>query len=308
MRPSHRTLLAAVALLVAEPAIANDSAASFVAGGLELTKESRVAMVDEQLTIEPLQVSVRYLFWNGSKDDVVTEVAFPIPEYASSENGVPPDFARFSLIVDGKPAPFKTEARAFVQGRECTQVLQRYGVAIAYKGTAEGLLEWARTISPEARAALVARGIVSKDDDFLLWSVRLRYHWTQRFPAGRTVTIEHAYTPSDGQSLHTSGPYGREQLVEQMGCDQPELRAWMDSFGQSTTWAGTTVRYILTTAANWSGPIGKFTLNIRGAEDDLAFTCFDGAKRVAPNQLRFEATDFTPTKDLAVHFVVRRQH
>jgi hypothetical protein len=62
--------------------------------------------------------------------------------------------------------------------------------------------------------------------------------------------------------------------------------------------------YILTTGANWSGPIGKFKLTIdKSKPQDFVSFCGKGMKKVGPTTFEISATDFTPDKDLHVLFL-----
>lgn len=297
-----RSLVIAVAALSFTPAAqANSTSASFAAGGLVFTREPRVSIAEEELTIEPRRVTVRYLFRNNSNQDVTTEVAFPLPDYRLSPSGVPPEYAGFSVEVDGRQVPFNTETRAFVGDVEYTNALTDHGMKVAYAGSGDGFGACARDVQalPEkVRSDLVARHVVSKEG-LPLWTVRVRYHWRQRFPPHGTVSITHAYTPTAGGSFYSSAPPG-DALRAEMQCRDAELDEWLKA---KRHWGGVTVRYILTTGANWGGPIGRFTLNVEGGDAQLAFLCLDGAKRIAPNRFHFEATPYRPTKDLAVHFV-----
>jgi hypothetical protein len=66
------------------------------------------------------------------------------------------------------------------------------------------------------------------------------------------------------------------------------------------------INYILSTGANWSGPIKNFKLTIDpGAADRLVSLCTGGLKASSPNGLEFTATDFKPSADLKILFVGR---
>ena len=56
------------------------------------------------------------------------------------------------------------------------------------------------------------------------------------------------------------------------------------------------IDYILTTGANWRGPIGYFRLEIFDDDPLLISTCFEGLQRVADNRYVFQAHNFVPTE------------
>ena len=60
------------------------------------------------------------------------------------------------------------------------------------------------------------------------------------------------------------------------------------------------IDYILTTGANWRGPIGHFRLEIFAKEPFFIATCFEGLERVADNRYAFEAYDYVPAENLSV--------
>lgn len=66
------------------------------------------------------------------------------------------------------------------------------------------------------------------------------------------------------------------------------------------------VPYIVTTARNWAGRIGRFTLTIdKGRPDTLVSFCRSGVTKTGPTTFRWEARDYVPDEDLRVLFVSR---
>ena len=66
------------------------------------------------------------------------------------------------------------------------------------------------------------------------------------------------------------------------------------------------VDYILTTGANWSGPIKQFRLVVdKGDPKILVSFCGRNVKQVGPTQFEMTISDFTPRKDLAILFLLR---
>jgi hypothetical protein len=63
--------------------------------------------------------------------------------------------------------------------------------------------------------------------------------------------------------------------------------------------------YILSTGANWAGPIGHFRLEIRQGAADLATTCPIPGLTLAhrDRSLAAEAEEFTPKSDIHVLYV-----
>lgn len=69
---------------------------------------------------------------------------------------------------------------------------------------------------------------------------------------------------------------------------------------------GDDVRYILTTANNWSGPIGEFRLVI-DKEDPKALVslCINGIRKIGPTRFEFTARNFVPKRELDILFLRR---
>ena len=66
------------------------------------------------------------------------------------------------------------------------------------------------------------------------------------------------------------------------------------------------IAYVLTTGANWAGPIGDFHLTVdKGAPDSLVSFCADGVKKIGPTLFEVRHANFTPTRDLHVLILYR---
>lgn len=314
MRPIP-VLLAALALLPPRPARSNDGAAAIGAGGVELRSERRVAMVSERLTIAKSRVTVAYAFRNVGPEDVVTEVAFPVPEYdvgvqlrATGEPLKRVALSDFSARVDGAPIPVTREVRARVGARDVTALLREHHVDVETFGHhdgGDGPEYQVRRLPPETRAKLEAEGVVDAGDERPRWTVAVTYHWTQRFPAGKTVRIEHAYTPVTGAaSLLDVGQLATSGLPD--AClDAATLRAliapgrFRDGYVAGPEW----VEYVLTTANTWRTPIADFELEVERDPGALVSFCWDGpVEKVSPTRFRARVKDFLPRRELTVFF------
>lgn len=79
----QKAVLFAFTIWMASPTLANDSAASVGVGGIQLTREARISMEKERLTIGRDKVTVEYEFLNQTSQDITTEVAFSGPALRS---------------------------------------------------------------------------------------------------------------------------------------------------------------------------------------------------------------------------------
>jgi hypothetical protein len=61
------------------------------------------------------------------------------------------------------------------------------------------------------------------------------------------------------------------------------------------------VQYVLKTANNWNGPIGKFHLTVKlDSADEVMSTCFVGLKQTSATTFEATRMNFRPLKDLDV--------
>lgn len=313
-------LIAALSLACAAPALANDSTAELTAGGLVLRQSEHIDMLEEDLYLSADEIRVNYVFRNASDRDVTTIVAFPLPELDLSYDGDWSYSHDFETRVEGEPVPMSVETRAFVGGRDVTDLLTARNIVLmpgedwnAYNASLEGM-------SAEDAAALEAQGVidVSRWEDNgtshryvrPIWTVRQSYYWEQTFPAGEELRIAHRYAPSvggtAGSALAYSGfresEWGQEMIAEYC-MDEDFLVGAQNMLGRSE-YGGlseSTFGYVLTTGANWRSPIGRFRLVVdKGSTDAIVSFCGSGLRRIAPTQFEMVRENFRPERDLRV--------
>lgn len=208
-----------VLVLTPMPLSANDSDASVALGGVQLTREPRISMESERLTISLSKITVEYEFLNESDKDITTDVAFPIPPYENTERaGGIRDFDDFKLWVDGKELSYEIEAKAFLvkyddQGnkignqKDVSATLRRYNIDIPtlghYTESHDEKTPDFERLSPEIKKRLSDLGLVDAEygSSRPEWEVRKTYYWKQTFPAHKILRVRHEYTPGFGFEL-----------------------------------------------------------------------------------------------------------
>jgi Domain of unknown function (DUF4424) len=327
-------LLAVLPLSIA-PSRADDSTASLKAGGLALEKTDKIALVSEDLTLSPTAVKVSYRFRNLTNADVETTVAFPMPDVTGSVDMTVamPDpghdnFLDFTTRVDGKPVDSQVEQRAFLttEGKpevEITERLKTLGVSLVPTMDAAGPALAA--LSGPQRKALADSGIVYPLDvdvgkgahvDWVpLWTLRSKFWRKQVFPAGRDLLVEQTYTPGTGsQSTLTFGApdLGAAQLAhyrETYCTDGAFTRAVQSLYRKANAPNAKLgafeeyLSYVITSGANWAGPIGTFRLVIDKGDTTLVSFCGDNVKKIGPTTFEMIAKDYTPRRDIDVLFI-----
>jgi Domain of unknown function (DUF4424) len=61
--------------------------------------------------------------------------------------------------------------------------------------------------------------------------------------------------------------------------------------------------YVITSGANWAGPIGAFRLVVDKGDSTLVSFCGDGVKKIGPTTFEMTAKDYTPRRDIDVLFI-----
>lgn len=306
-----------IALSALPPAGANDSAASLAAGGLvALDRTDRVAMASEVLRIGPERIDIAYTFASTTGQAETLPVAFPLPPVNLAdtlyspwtvESDDPVNFVGFVLTIDGVPATPEVQQRAYApDGRDVTDLLHSLDLPLISFVDPPGQQPlWERLEGPDSDASLLAtlgqHGLVN-EWGAADWRTETMLHWRMTVPADRPLLVEHSYRPV----------YGVFQLYFFEDSDwRGELADWcvgdyeMSGIRRVAGEDGAIVRtidYILTTGANWAGPIGDFHLILdKGSPDAILSLCWDGElTRTAPTIFEFRARDWTPAQELSL--------
>ena len=313
-------LIALAALAAAVPARADDSSAALGAGGIVFTKNTPVRMAAEDLSLSPQAVRIRFEFQNATAKDVETIVAFPLPDIDTSEfwgsaigtvTDDPRNFVGFKAVVDGKPVQVTVEQRAFVKNKDVTAAVLAAGAPVN-PVTDEGYDKLSK-LPRDRQKALIAAGVAQGDSDQFVpqWTVRTRFWWTQKFPAKKTVVIEHSYQPVTGQFFFSTQ---YQKRTDKMGdvdfCFDPATWATLDARTAKVKQPGAEeagsymngyqTDYILKTATNWQGPIGRFHLTLDKLKpDNVISLCWDGElKKTSPTTFEFTAQNYVPARDI----------
>ena len=327
-----RTIIAALILTagLAAPAEANDSTATVGAGGLILQKSDSIAMVSEDLFVSADAIRVAYRFRSVTAVPVTTVVAFPMPPRRMSDEygGDVASPSDFRTSVDGRLIKAQLERKAVVGGADYRARLQALAVPIAPESINDATNAMDQ-LSPAQRAELVHLGLAGEeewDDDgkgmkkhlIPLWTVEDLYWWTQVFPAGREVRIDHRYAPGAGGSVESFIAYPQyrntpeaKAMIAQYCIDRAFIAAVDERRNQDDRgpmMPQRTVDYILTTGANWAKPISEFRLVVdKGRAQNLVSFCGAGVRKVSSTRFEMRKRNWRPTKDLKVLIVEPRR-
>ena len=344
---------ALVAPAAPRPALANDGFGGLAATGLEFGQTDAVAMIDEALFISPEKITVDYLFRNTSAADVTGEVIFPLPPigiwglWESSINLPEPPYPEnllgFTATVDGAPVAVQIDRIAVVEppwedgrplseqydtpGRDVTADLARHNLPMSLEP--EAAMAALLALSPAERAEVTAEGLAEyypadpandqPEQAYPTWSIILRYHWTQTFPAGAEVRVHHEYRNSPPGGLFgwqhpiTDDQSYLREYVARYCIDNGTSAAMAKALAQKDSETGEIysmglayfITYVLRTANSWAGPIGHFKLTLdKGDPKNVISLCADGVKKTGPTTFVVEKTNYTPDRDLEILLAV----
>ncbi len=255
-----------------------------------MEKSDDVAMKRERLRITRKQVEVEYEFRNESEKDLETLVAFPMPEYSCGGMYARPwIFSDFVVETDGKRVKPETELKAFVNGKDVTELVRKRGYLIA------NCPDFSKLKEPEIQE-LRKLGLSehSELDDWEIpsWSIRAKYYWKMLFPAKKSVQVKHRYAPQLG-----SNSVGMASLYAAGEPKESELMRWGNEHRTGVAEHG---EYILRTGNNWKNGIESLELIIEG--DPLVWAHFENQLYSGIGRLRFARKQFRPTQDLSFAF------
>lgn len=338
-----RCVAALVFALLATPALSNDGFGGLSATGLQFAQTDAVAMESEDLYIGLQKVKVAYTFRNLTNADVTGEVIFPLPPIFLADllqmmmnlpdNLEQENFLNFTATVDGHPVTTAIDRVAVIEppwdqrgapseqydspGRDVTADLDRLGIPLDLDVTK--VVTLLAGFDDAKQQELVDLGLIeiypaydsNPQEITPLWSVILRYHWPQTFPAGTTVSISHEYDnrPAGGLFSWEEPPPDYTQEVQDTYCvDAGTSRALAkltaqksddgEVYSMGEAWY---IAYVLKTANSWAGPIKNFKLTVdKGDPANIVSLCADGIKKTGPTTFVMEKTNYTPSRDLDI--------
>lgn len=311
---------------------ANDSVAELGTGGLILARTGEIRIARERLFISLEKVAVDYEFSNQSDKLIETVVAFPMPDITATpyEAVVTPinasdNFLGFTVTIDGKTLKPNLQQRAWAGRLDVTDILLEAGVPLfPYAGNMGEVL---KSLPQERIDDFLGRGIVMIDsydagqglqtDIAPIWTVKSAYWWNMRFPAGQITRVSHSYTPSVGGTAGLSfvdqegGPgYSYRAYQEKYCIDEgffpAASRIVRQSKDEIVPYGEHRIAYILSSGANWGGPIGEFELVVdKGTTSNLISFCAQNVTKTGPTRFTMKAKDFVPERELDILFMVR---
>ncbi len=298
---------------------ANAVSSEFAAGGLAFRTSKDIAMASEELYLSPSLVRVSYVFRASAEAGQHLTVAFPMPAmpvgpkveqitFDGSQEPAPRftrhpqdaafNYMDFSVRVNGRTMTPNGRGRALMGDRDVTARLLRDGVPLVFS---DDLFAEIRALPEAVREKL-------RDDELLdsayfpEWSYQAVFTWEQDFAPGDT-RVEISYRPGLGDMPHITWDEFPDDDTRRDYCiDEPLRRG---AYARRAGLELHTLGYVLKTATGWAGPIGHFRLIVdKGATGNLVAFCPADARKISPTQFEWTATNFVPTHDLRVLFLI----
>ncbi len=327
-----KCLLAATFLLTPQLAFANDTMAELKTGGLDYVQSEHVSMAEEQLFISRDEIRVDYVFANDSDQAVTSIIAFPMPEIVGSPDGMfaindmeSDNFLGFSVKQDGVAITPTLQQRVIATGIDVTEEVTGRGIPLLpYSvATSEALAK----LPDDVQAEWASRGLIfvdryedeGKTTEHLipLWTLRSVYWWKTTFPANSEVRVQHRYTPSVGGTvaltyLEDGKPQGERyaEYLKRYCIDENMVKIAQKSeaamqAGKPPLYVENWISYVLSTGANWKGPIKRFKLIVdKGDAANVVSFCGTDVKKTGPTTFEMVAEDFVPEQDLDILLLV----
>ncbi|MGV8936342.1 MAG: DUF4424 domain-containing protein [Allorhizobium sp.] len=315
-----------ITMTLAAPAAANDTTAVLEAGGLVYTHQGDISMQREDLFISPSQVRVDYVFENAAATDIDTVVAFPMPDIGGQLDFMgdagdveSANFMGFAVTQDGQAITPNLQQRAYVNGIDVTDIIVGQGVSLLplSQAASRALVQ----LPLQVRQDWITRGLIldmaySPDGKpvepelYPIWKLKTVYWWKTVFPAGKQVKVHHSYRPSvggtvamtfirDGKPSDYFSEYKDRYCIDDDFMRTAAKLEKLQDYEKGIVFTEKWLSYILTTAANWNGPIGSFHLTVdKGDPKNYVSFCGKDVRKTGPTTFEMNATDFYPEKDL----------
>ncbi len=312
-----KTLVTFLALCFSTAAAANDSIARLGTGGLILVQADLIAMEKEELAISTTEVRVNYVFRNQEDVEKTHLVAFPMPliepsSYLQSDIAVPDrdndNFMNFLVTVNGTDLEPKLEMRALTGGIDVTDRLVALGIPL--NPLAGPTSEAIYSVPRDKLAELITMGAIRVFDNEIQpsWTLRSTYYWLQTFPAGGAIEVSHSYKPAVGSSFMYKELLEDKAFRAAYCIDAGTAKAISAKLASKPAdlpyLLNRDIQYVLTTGANWTGPIKDFRLTIdKDNPQSVVSFCMDGVTKIGPTKFELRRTDFIPDKDLNILIV-----
>ncbi len=309
-------------LLFTGALLADDSAVEVTPKGLQFKKMKEISLEHEDLYISTKKIEVTLQFRNNSKQDITTDIAFPIPDYTFTPENYHQDFGDFTAEVNGESIRLKKEERAFVNGKEYTDELKMLGISIynfnGFNTNDTFGLNIFVNLTENTIDSLLKYGLIDTESFYPKWQVSLKYYWTQVFPAESTITIKHTYSPHIGFQYVDFRPSNsdtskqnpeRAFLIQDACLNTYAIEIFEKQINDQNQYVFPTwVSYVLATANNWSTSIKTFHLMIEKQQDEnFVSMCYNyQIYEAKPGYYESTIYNFVPEKDLKVYFFLKR--
>jgi len=279
---------------------ANDGFSAIEAGGIVFKKTENISMKKEELFISKNNVRVKYKFKNTSKNEVKTTISFPLPGKTCGWFAKSKLIEKFSAKVNGKIVKLNKQVKAienkkspevlaFGTGKDISTIVKKVGLPLDCTKVYED-----KKLFKIAQKNKLAEDWGGQDPEHVQYQTEVIYYWDQVFKAGETLEIEHEYRPLAGMGLNYC-PIKSGALKNKYKKTSSRLKTRGSCY---------VVKYILTTANTWKGPIENFKLEVDYSDKiDEVWSNYEGlVHNKNEKKLLLLKKNFYPEKELIFGF------
>ena len=311
-------VLAVAATLLISSVQANEP---FPAGGIVIDPSAEVVVAKEDVYLSVRQVRVSYVYESATAQTVAMGFPMPIvpidggPDHLGS--GTAPsdhtNYAAATVTVDGKTVTPKAREFAYFNGVDITEELAALGIP-AYVPDGETLKSLLAGADVAKVDDLVRREIIYRgsygDPEGVNWQYQSVLEWDQELAAG-TTQVELTYEPMNGYPGDVNNAYfgeGSEEDVPYIAevrafyCIDDALLKALNKKRAEGAYFDLVWTSFAPSAEEKARPVKAFSLVVdkrdtaewsSGDMDYVSFCPID-AKKIAPLQFEWKATDFRP--------------
>jgi hypothetical protein len=232
-------------------------------------------------------------------------------------------FINFKRTVNGERYGYSYRIQAKDRsGKDITKFLKTHQIPLSIPYLT-GFMEDGELHRNKALKEKLKRLKLLNNQGFPIWSTQTIYFWTQVFEPHKETIVTHSYRPHAGyhwldakkpNSLTDITIFTRDGTSKNwtdycVSSEHEKLLLKEMSAQEQVTKRAIEIQYILSTGANWQGPIRKINLEIIPPHSEAeVFFCWPGKiTRHPAGRITSTLENFKPKNDLKILFIMPQQ-
>ncbi|MFU0507939.1 DUF4424 family protein [Pseudaminobacter sp. NGMCC 1.201702] len=296
----------------------DDAVALYGAAGVEFKQSADIVIARKDLYLSLGEVRVDYVFVSRAGEEQTVTIGFPLPrvpatpddpasvQLVEGSGGDLRNYLGLGVAVNGRPLISVLHEFAWLNNSDVTAEVQAAGLPLLVDLECWEALQ---ALDPDTAEALAASGLLwghGPPNRTRAWDYQAVYEWRRTFPPGETAVSIH-YRPLLGWRTDYGKSFYLEGEHAGTACVDDRLRGEIEASGGYRE--GAELTYIMTTARNRAGSIGRFNLTAGTTRPKewapgkiLIALCPAEASTDEQGYRHWSATNFVPEKDIRVFF------